>query len=331
MDNISEIAMTVISEDEVLIAVSVKYDSVIFSKYVPSTKEMELIEATYDYTSIIGLYTLEVPVTTSTANKAHGSLMSITASGEGNEIDQSAVAVKDGEVIMYLSETAASTNGKIEITFDPSALSFKELVSGAAYFAVNTDDAENGKIVFTYASATEIPAENILATLTFETVDEKVDTTINVETIERNDEEIDEDATEVAVNNKSSDNALKILEIANGELDPEFDPLVNEYEIEVGYEVENLGVIAVARDEAATVEIDNPDLVAGETTTITVTVTAENGEVRVYTINVTREAAPAPAPIPDTGDPLNDFSFVMLLACAACAAYLFLENKKREA
>ena len=236
---------------------------------------------------------LEVPseAPVSETEEVNGSTMSVVISGEGNGTDgyePGQVAYKDGKVVMYLSDTETATNGKFVLTFDPSVLTFESIASGAAYYSANTSDAENGKIVFAFASASAIPAGNILASVTFTSSVEKIDSDVTVETVERGSEVITDEKDVINVNNKSRDNKLKSLTVENAVLTPEFDPNVTEYNVLAAEAVKKLSIIAEANDSNATVEIDNPELVPGATTVVTITVTAENGDVRVYKINAYR-------------------------------------------
>ncbi|MBR3953361.1 MAG: S8 family serine peptidase [Oscillospiraceae bacterium] len=303
------VSITAASEDEVYVTAN-SADGVTFYKYTISTGAVEELGYIEDFGSLIGLYmapaaaeaslayagteiALEVPseAPVSETEEVNGSTMSVVISGEGNGTDgyePGQVAYKDGKVVMYLSDTETATNGKFVLTFDPSVLTFESIASGAAYYSANTSDAENGKIVFAFASASAIPAGNILASVTFTSSVEKIDSDVTVETVERGSEVITDEKDVINVNNKSRDNKLKSLTVENAVLTPEFDPNVTEYNVLAAEAVKKLSIIAEANDSNATVEIDNPELVPGATTVVTITVTAENGDVRVYKINAYR-------------------------------------------
>ena len=84
---------------------------------------------------------------------------------------------------------------------------------------------------------------------------------------------------------------LEELKIKDGKLSPNFDPMVNDYSIEVGMDVEKLEIITTTEDPNAEVVIKgNEKLVEGENT-ITITVTSSNGESKqVYNILVNKIA-----------------------------------------
>lgn len=88
---------------------------------------------------------------------------------------------------------------------------------------------------------------------------------------------------------KSSDKALKTLEITPEGLDPEFDPETTSYTLNVDADVEKLDIIASPNDENATVEISgNDSLVIGDNM-VKITVTAEDGTTRTYNIDVKKQ------------------------------------------
>lgn len=84
---------------------------------------------------------------------------------------------------------------------------------------------------------------------------------------------------------------LEELKIKDGKLSPNFDPMVNDYSIEVEMDVEKLDIITTTEDPNAEVNIKgNENLVEGENT-ITITVTSSDGESKqVYTILVNKLA-----------------------------------------
>ena len=84
---------------------------------------------------------------------------------------------------------------------------------------------------------------------------------------------------------------LEELKIKDGKLSPNFDPMVNDYSIEVGIDVEELEIITTTEDPNAEVVIKgNEKLVEGENT-ITITITSSDGESKqVYTILVNKLA-----------------------------------------
>ena len=151
------------------------------------------------------------------ANAAFGSTNAIK--GELKRIalrapkDETTVA--DGNVNIVLSDDVETTNGKFIVTYDPTALTFESFVGNLPHISVNADviepvldrDGEEepatalGVITVAYASATEIPAEDVIASLYF-TYDKEagVDTVVKVEAMERNDElALDEEPLEIPV------------------------------------------------------------------------------------------------------------------------------------
>lgn len=89
---------------------------------------------------------------------------------------------------------------------------------------------------------------------------------------------------------KSTDKALKSLEVKPEGLSPEFNPETTSYSLQVGADVKKLDIKAVANDEKSKVEISGNDELKDGDNTVKITVTAEDETVRTYTI-VVRKAA----------------------------------------
>lgn len=92
---------------------------------------------------------------------------------------------------------------------------------------------------------------------------------------------------------KCSDNKLKSLQVAEGLIEPIFDPDTLEYSVNIPYEYDSATVIYETNSEQATVEVkNNTNLEIGITKDIEVIVTAENGDTRTYIIHVTKLPKP---------------------------------------
>ncbi len=98
----------------------------------------------------------------------------------------------NGSGAYTISEPEDSTNGKIIITYDPSALTYVSCLATVKPYAINVDEA-NGVITYTYASKDVIKANNGLAMLVFTYAGDTVDTQISAKTLERNDRLVDEE------------------------------------------------------------------------------------------------------------------------------------------
>ncbi len=88
---------------------------------------------------------------------------------------------------------------------------------------------------------------------------------------------------------------LSSLSVGDAVLTPEFSPSVTEYSAQIGYEIAEAQLFAVAADGYATVAISSAAVEAGETRAVFVTVTAENGNKCTYTVNITRAKSTNPA------------------------------------
>ena len=89
---------------------------------------------------------------------------------------------------------------------------------------------------------------------------------------------------------KSTDKALKSLEVKPEGLSPEFNPETTSYSLQVGADVKKLDIKAVANDEKSKVEISGNDELKDGDNTVKITVTAEDETVRTYTIVVKKAA-----------------------------------------
>lgn len=89
---------------------------------------------------------------------------------------------------------------------------------------------------------------------------------------------------------KSSDKALKTLEIANYSINPTFDPEITDYTVSIDKDdIDKLEIKAEPNDTKSKVEISgNENLKAGDNI-IKITVTAEDATTRTYTINATKK------------------------------------------
>lgn len=88
---------------------------------------------------------------------------------------------------------------------------------------------------------------------------------------------------------KSSDKALKTLEITPEGLDPEFDPETTTYTLTVGPDVEKLDIKAAPNDENAKVEITGNDALQPGDNVVKITVTAQDETTRIYNIDVKKQ------------------------------------------
>lgn len=89
---------------------------------------------------------------------------------------------------------------------------------------------------------------------------------------------------------KDSDATLKSLSIGSEKLSPDFNKDTNVYLINVGENVTNLKVDAIANSDKAKVEIKGASGWKYGMNTVTITVTAENGNKNTYIINVNRKS-----------------------------------------
>ncbi len=95
------------------------------------------------------------------------------------------------EIYVDLIADVDTTNGLMEITYDPAALEYVD----AYYPYYAAVKAEEGKIIFAYAADVTIPAECWLGELEFFAKNANVETEIVIKTLERNDEAVELEET----------------------------------------------------------------------------------------------------------------------------------------
>ncbi len=87
----------------------------------------------------------------------------------------------------------------------------------------------------------------------------------------------------------SRDNYLIYLGTDKGKLSPEFNPLTEEYELELEVDETEIEISARPSDDTAKIEGLGKQKVPGGETTFEITVTSESGEIRIYKIKTKRE------------------------------------------
>lgn len=101
-------------------------------------------------------------------------------------------------VTVTLTETVDVTNGQITVSYDPQVLSFSSLSSGIQLTDYRVD-ADEGTVTFAYAAATSVSSGSTLASVTFthELGQGILDTTIRLDTVQRNNEGVIDEESEV--------------------------------------------------------------------------------------------------------------------------------------
>ena len=148
-------SMVMTDEDTVMLSVNAD-DGVVFYAYTVSTGELTELSVLSDAVKLgcLCVYDEAVPALERIIT---GSTMSVDVSGE---ITEQTVTVK-------LSEDVAVTNGRMEVTFDPEAMTYIGTSSVNALYVVNDAEAAEGRLVISYASGTAIEAGAVIAALRF--------------------------------------------------------------------------------------------------------------------------------------------------------------------
>jgi hypothetical protein len=109
------------------------------------------------------------------------------------------VTIADGNVTITVHKDG--TNGKLVVTFDPTAMTYEGMSSASVFYSVNEAEAADGKLVIAYAAAQPVSVENILATLNFSYKTDYVDTLVTVITKEDNEQADLDTREEIIVSN----------------------------------------------------------------------------------------------------------------------------------
>ena len=150
------------------------------------------IEAFADDSTLAAILDNEVTVwneqaaDASTVNTPAGSTNAVSADAEVRNITGTEQPSTESQIVsIRLTESVDVTNGLISISYDPSQLEFIGESSEIANTACR-NDAENGIIIFDYASAQSIAAGDTITNLTFYCKSSSVNTDISIKTVERN-------------------------------------------------------------------------------------------------------------------------------------------------
>ena len=136
----------------------------------------------------------------SAVKRPTGSLMTAVSRNEVTETpDGENVTVADGNVTITVHKDG--TNGKLVVTFDPTAMTYEGMSSASVFYSVNEAEAADGKLVIAYAAAQPVSVENILATLNFSYKTDYVDTLVTVITKEDNEQADLDTREEIIVSN----------------------------------------------------------------------------------------------------------------------------------
>ena len=193
-------SMTLVGENELCIALNTANGVELYSYDLTANTATKLADVTGAY-KLVALSLLSEVQPAAAANAVTGSLMSTANSGARNTgaAEGEDVVIADGNVTVNLRDD--STNGKLIVTFDPAVLTYEGITSASVLFAVNDSEAADGKLIIAYAAASDISAQDILATLTFSYVGETVDAIITVTAAQRNDNDALSEKTEIIVCN----------------------------------------------------------------------------------------------------------------------------------
>ena len=187
LDVIYGASMTMLNETLALFSLNGE-DSVVLYTYDLETEELTELGVMEGVTDLVGLTMpeSEEEEEAEAANEVTGSTMTLVAANAkaSEETEGEDITIADGNVTVNLRRDG--TNGKLVITFDPTALTYKGMCSVSVFYSVNETEAADGKLILAYAAAQAVSVEEILATLNFEVVN-PVTSTITVEQKENGD------------------------------------------------------------------------------------------------------------------------------------------------
>ena len=164
-------SMVLSGEDTLTISVNAD-DGVVLYRYTISTGELTEVAVIEEAVKLGSLCIYDEAIA-ALERIITGSTMSV--SGD-HEVEENTVTVK-------LTEDVDVTNGVMEITYDPEALTYIGTASLTASYAVNS--SESGKLVIAYASGSTIAAGEVIAALRF-SFEGTLGTDVTVTVAERN-------------------------------------------------------------------------------------------------------------------------------------------------
>ena len=179
--------MTLVGENELCIALTTASGVELYSYDLTANTATKLCDVAGAQSLVALSLMSDIAVEATAVNVTTGSLMSATTGNAAEPVEGEDVIIADGNVTVNISENA--TNGLLEVTFDPTVLTYKGMTSASALFAVNASAAAEGKLIIAYAAASKLSAEDVLAALEFSYTGESIDTAISVTTLERGEDE----------------------------------------------------------------------------------------------------------------------------------------------
>lgn len=185
------------------------------------------------------------------------------------------------------------------VKYDSSKLTYVSIAQKiSSQWMLDYDNTTGKFLAYDDKQTAPVNAMTDLFTLTFTVKDLQVGTNVEIELdrLEYSDGVSDSYPANVkySVNiapPRSTNNYLSSLTVSNATISPSFSRNTTSYTASVPYSVNKLNIGYTTEDSAATVSINNPNLVVG-TNTVTIAVTSESGAKRTYTITVTRAQDP---------------------------------------
>lgn len=172
--------MTGVSKDTVIIGIT--NDNTILYSYCLGSGKAEVL---YDMQDVWELHGLALMDDITTGEKKETSTQEAQGSLQSVVLNKDTVSVKPETVTVKLTEDTAVTNGVVEVSFDVEMLQYLGTSAMNVQYAVNDSQAEEGKLIVAYASATPVSAGELIAALRFDTLDDGK-TSVTVNTTESN-------------------------------------------------------------------------------------------------------------------------------------------------
>ncbi len=222
--------------------------------------------------------------------------IALAASAEAELTTEVAEVNVGEEFFVYLTVTSDTEFGDFEaaLTYDDTVLEYlsgtSKVKGSSGYLKISDREVTNGTQKRKYTMKFEA-AEVGICNISFSDGDRIMvyaSKDGNAMSVSSNTLTINVTAPETA----SSNTRLKELQTSPSVLSPAFSPDIYEYTTEVGYDTEQLIIVALPEDEKSTVTVTGNDKLSEGKNKITIQVLAESGANIEYNINAIKEAMP---------------------------------------
>lgn len=241
----------------------------------------------------------------------------VAAEGIGVGISVSSSSVEIGSTItvsVNASRALPLENYMIEVTYDPSIVSYSGFSDRSAAATAGANPVSGNKVIATAFGGSTTTANLFQMTFTANATGTAAFSITSAEVLTEWPPTGSSASVEIRAPLPGNAN-LKSLSVDQGILSPAFSPGQLSYSLSVAMGVDRIAVSAEAEDPVASVSVSGNTGLQDGANTIRVVVTAQNGSTNTYTITANRQG-PTPTPEPTPTPPVsvtingNQFSVV---------------------